>query len=187
MAVPLIIMAIGTAAKAYAQNQAEQRNLQAEEDAYADQAGFQDKIDQSLNGMVAGMKNSSPDKYAAQTRSDYLKALDTAMPGSTENVNGGNSYNVGKGQEALGQHNTAINLADLLAKVTGPAEQRRMQGYQIANTGSNVGELANFARGQYGADMTGANAQPNNGLEMLGNLAMAYGMNKLGQPTQGKN
>jgi len=181
MAVPLIVMAIGEAAKAYAQNKAEQQNIAADEQGLQDMSMYQGKIDSALNGMVSKFANSRPEQYAAKQRGDYIKALNSAMPGSNEDIKGGSGYTTGRAQEAIGQHHAAINLADMLAKVVGPAEQRRMQGYQIANTGSDVARLANFARGTYGAD-TGGTIQPNNGLIFLGNLAEAYGMNKLGKP-----
>ena len=182
MAVPLIIMAASAALDNYAKNNAAQANIGAENNALQDSQKYQGDISSQLKSLIGGLSTDTPAAATAKARGDYLTALQSAMPGSKADINGGAGYNTDAAREAVGQHNAAINLADMLSKITGPTTERRLEGYNINDAGSKVNELTNFERGQLGVDRMGMQNLPDQGQEFLANLGMAYGMGQLGKP-----
>lgn len=183
MAASIFATLLGTAIQAHAQQQAAENQAQDTINAIGHQSAYQKQITDAFNALVGNLSGKTPADSEKAARGSYLDALNSAMPGANDtDINAGGGYSADAAREALSQRGQAINLADMLAKVQAPTDMRRKEGYDINNTGENIGKLANFARGTAGVDnlVTGS-VQVNPWQMLLGNALEQYGMSTAGK------
>ncbi|GAA4401282.1 hypothetical protein [Quisquiliibacterium transsilvanicum] len=91
------------------------------------------------------------------------------------NVSG--DYQAAKAKSDLETMKAAEQLARLLGKTTSASRLRMNEGIRLMDAGMDVDRLANFSRGQYGADQIAINAagQADPGQMFLGSLLQGVG------------
>lgn len=188
--IALALTIAGTALQAISEQSALKRTRRAEQAAAARQMEFSRRAQEAVQRVLPSLEPESRAtavQQAADTNTQQLvdaaSAASKAAGGLPSNIQGrvSNDFLVSRANETARTTERAAQLARLLGNVRAPQLAAQDEAFQRARLATELGQINDFSRGQFGADQVGIQAagQPNTFLATAGDALRGAGIGML--------
>lgn len=183
--IPVLAMLGGAALQYKAQSDASKRATRETMRSLANQDVLQRNAEKTAMDNVQEFSTDNRQAQQSQIETQlgeaFIKPVENAQQINTAQTTTqgdvSNDYQAAKAQSHLNQMKNARTLAGLMAKTTAAGRLRNNEAIRMGDTAADIDRLANFSRGQAGADQIAiqAAARPDAGMQIAGSLLSAAG------------
>ena len=183
-AIPLVMMAVGTAAQVHNTNQTAKRQDRQAAEAIRNQSRLQRQADAKVNEQVAELEGSSSADERAQRLNQYFDILQSKrnnMQSGLTPMVGSSTFRDDSAAAAQGVQDQAQTTAGLMARMDAPQMQRQGEAFGFGRLGTDIGLIGRQSAGQrFIDDLRLSSIRRNPWLDAAGGLASSYGSGMAG-------